>query len=203
MQINRTNEREVSMLSVIIATDESERALVGTLAALVPGATAGAIREVIVADKGSRDQTAEVADMAGCRILVSPAPLAGRLRAAAALARAAWLMFLRPGIAPDATWIPEVMRFVEQAELAGEADARTAVFSPGAAGGKIAGPLARLMFRTRPRPEQGLIIAKPRYEALGGHRDGATDCEADLLRRLSRRSIAVLRTPAIMVDWVN
>src|SRR6201987_5431549 len=98
-----------SMLSVIIATDESERALVATLAALVPGATAGAIREVIIADRGSRDQTAEVADIAGCRILVSPAPLAARLRAAAALARGDWLMFLQPGIAPDATWIPEVM----------------------------------------------------------------------------------------------
>src|SRR5215469_13070619 len=109
------------MLSVIIATNESERALVPTLAALVPGATAGAIREVIVADKGSRDQIAEVADVAGCRLLVTPAPLAGRLRAAAAVARAGWLMFLRPGIAPDATWIPEVMRFVEQAELAAHA----------------------------------------------------------------------------------
>src|ERR1700745_3973721 len=55
------------MLSVIIATDESERALVATLAALVPGATAGAVREVIVADKGSRDPTAEAAEHAGCR----------------------------------------------------------------------------------------------------------------------------------------
>ena len=189
------------MLSVIIATDESERALVGTLAALVPGATAGAIREVIVADKGSRDQTAQVADVAGCRIMISPAPLAGRLRAAAALARSSWLMFLRPGIAPDATWILEVMRFVEQAELAGEATARTAVFSPGAAAGNAGSPLGRLhsLFRTRPRPEQALVIAKRRYDSLGGHRDGVADCEADLLRRLAR-SITVLRTPAIMID---
>ena len=46
------------MLSVIIATQDSERALVPTLAALVPGATAGIVREVIVADGGSRDATA-------------------------------------------------------------------------------------------------------------------------------------------------
>src|ERR1043166_5650627 len=187
------------MLSVIIATDESERALVGTLAALVPGATAGAIREVIVADKGSRDQTAEVADVAGCRIMVSPAPLAGRLRAAAALARSAWLMFLRPGIAPDATWIPEVMRFVEQAELAGEREARAAVFSPGPLAGGAFNPLARLL-RRPPRPARGLVIAKRRDEGLGGHRDGLADCEADLLRRLGRSRIAVLRTPVIIVD---
>ena len=67
------------MLSVVIATHESERELLPTLAALVPGAAAGAVREVIVADAGSRDQTAEVADIAGCRVIVSPAPLGARL----------------------------------------------------------------------------------------------------------------------------
>ncbi len=50
------------MLSVIVATHESERALVPTLAALVPGATAGLLGEVVVADAGSRDATAEVAE---------------------------------------------------------------------------------------------------------------------------------------------
>ncbi|MBV8752505.1 MAG: glycosyltransferase [Hyphomicrobiales bacterium] len=188
------------MLSVIIATDESERALVATLAALVPGATAGAIREVIVADKGSRDQTAEVADVAGCRLLVTPAPLAGRLRAAAAVARARWLMFLRPGIAPDLTWIPEVMRFVEETELAGESRPRTAVFSRDLS--QAAKPLGRLQnfLRRRPQPEQGLLVAKRLYDSVGGHRDGVADCEADLLRRLGRKRITVLRTPAIMID---
>src|SRR5215831_15083468 len=187
------------MLSVIIATDESERALVSTLAALVPGATAGAIREVIVADKGSRDQTAEVADVAGCRLIVTPAPLAGRLRAAAAIARAAWLLFLRPGIAPDGTWIPEVMRFIEQAELSGP-ELRAAMFSPGLRAGM--GPLIRLqrLVQRGPRPEQGLIVAKRLYESVGGHRDGVADCEADLLRRIGRLRITVLRTSAIMID---
>ncbi len=61
------------MLSAIIATHESERALVPTLAALVPGATAGLLGEVIVADAGSRDATAEVADIAGCRFIASDA----------------------------------------------------------------------------------------------------------------------------------
>jgi glycosyltransferase involved in cell wall biosynthesis len=187
------------MLSVIIATDESERALVATLAALVSGATAGAIREAIVADKGSRDQTAEVADVAGCRLLVTPAPLAGRLRAAAAVARAAWLMFLQPGMAPDVTWIPEVMRFVEQTELVGQTNPRAAVFSPPALG--TAGPFARLkgLIWRGPKPEQGLVIAKRLYDSLGGHRDGVADCETDLLWRLGRRRIVVLRTAA-MVD---
>jgi len=111
-------------------------------------------------------------------------------------------MFLRPGTAPDATWIPEVMHFVEQAELAGEPEARAAVFSAGPSAGRGPGPLARWqrLFHPGPQPNQGLVIAKRRYDFLGGHRDGVADCERDLLRRLGRNRIAVLRTPAIMID---
>src|SRR5690349_20084907 len=104
------------MLSVVIATDESERLLVPTLAALVAGAAAGVVREVIIADKGSRDQTAAVADVAGCEIIVSQAALGARLRQAAAVARGQWLFFLRPGVVPDPGWVDEVMRFTTQAQ---------------------------------------------------------------------------------------
>src|SRR3954452_9319327 len=99
------------MFSVIIATHDSERALVPTLAALVPGAIAGIVREVIVADGGSRDKTEEVADIAGCRFFVSPAPTGARLKAAAAEARGDWLMFLNAGTVPGATWIDEAIAF--------------------------------------------------------------------------------------------
>ncbi len=93
------------MLSVVIATHDSERALLPTLAALVAGAAAGIVREVIVADAGSRDATAAIADGAGCRVLVSAQPRGARLKAAAEAARAPWLLFLRPGVVPDATWV--------------------------------------------------------------------------------------------------
>jgi len=93
------------MLSVIIATLESERALVQTLAALVPGATAGLLGEVIVADAGSKDATAEVADIAGCRFVSSTDVLGARLKAAAVSTRTPWLMFLRAGTVPEPGWL--------------------------------------------------------------------------------------------------
>ena len=71
------------MLTAIIATHESERRLVPTLAALVPAATAGVITEVIVADAGSSDDTAKVANYAGCRFISSLEPLGARLKSAA------------------------------------------------------------------------------------------------------------------------
>src|ERR1700692_1444428 len=71
------------MLSVIIATKDSERALVPTLAALVSGATAGMISEVLIADGGSRDDTAAVAEVAGCNFFVFDGTTARRLHPAA------------------------------------------------------------------------------------------------------------------------
>jgi glycosyltransferase involved in cell wall biosynthesis len=189
------------MLSVIIPTLDCERSLVPTLATLVPGAAVGTVRDVIVADGGSRDATLEVADIAGCEIMTSHAPLAVRLREATAKARASWVMFLKPGVVLDANWIDEVDRFVQQAEAHGVIDAPAAAFRAVAAQG-FARPLLaeawsslRLALGGRIAPEQGLIIPKVLYERLGRHRD-VQDPEADLLARLGRRRIVLLRSRA-------
>ena len=102
------------MLSVIIPTRNSEHALLPTLAALVSGATAGLISEVLVADGGSQDDTAVVADIAGCDFLALKEPLGHRLKMAAAKARAPWLMFIQPGTVLYAPWTDDAIRFVEQ-----------------------------------------------------------------------------------------
>src|SRR5262245_65921076 len=101
------------MLSVVIATHDSERSLLPTLAALVAGAAAGLVREVIVADAGSRDATAAIADGAGCRVLTSAQTRGARLKAAAASARAPWLLFLAHGTVPEATWIDDNRGYID------------------------------------------------------------------------------------------
>lgn len=181
------------MLTAIIATHESERALVPTLAALVPGATEGLLSEVIVADAGSRDATADVADIAGCRFIVSAGPLGTRLSTAAAEARTPWLLFLRAGVVPEPGWIAAAERFIGATGEAG----RAAVFRPhGIADllrpglGEIVS-LLRVTFGGGARPEQGLLIARRFYQSLGGH-PAEADAEAALLRKLGRRRIAML-----------
>ncbi len=193
------------MLTVIIPTHNSERALVSTLAMLVPGAMSGTVREVIVADDGSTDATSDVVDLAGCAIVVSKAPLAARLKSAAAAARGTWLMFLRPGVVLDAAGLEEVTRVVENAALRGRVDTHAAVFrraSPDAAAPlpwQIAGLIAAAL--RGPHPDQGLLISRQCYDRVGGHRADASDPERDLLRRLGRRRIVTLRTAAI--GWRN
>jgi hypothetical protein len=192
------------MLSVVIATENAERILVPTLAALVPGATAGIVREVIVADAGSIDATTMIADAAGCRIEVTAAPLGHRLRQAAANARAAWLLFLQPGAVPDWTWIEETRRFIEQAEMGGRADKRAAAFrrtseadTLGSAILETLGLIAAAL-GAPPRPQQGLLISKTLYERSGGHLGEDADPESKFLRRLGRRRIVMLRSRTMM-----
>ena len=188
------------MLSVIIASHESERALVPTLAALVPGATAGLLGEVVVADAGSRDATAEVADVAGCRFISSAEPLGARLKAAAASTRTPWLLFLRAGTVPETGWVTAADAFMQAADRLDDA-ARAAVFRPPGAADLLRPGFSELIAILRvalgggPKPEQGLLIARRFYDALGGHPEGA-DAEAALLRRLGRRRIAMLATGA-------
>jgi glycosyltransferase involved in cell wall biosynthesis len=158
------------MLTVIIPTLESERALVQTLSPLVAGATAGLIAEVIVADGGSRDATEEVAEIAGCRFLRSDAPAGVRLKEAAALARTPWLMFLRAGSVPEPAWVDAVQDFMR-------GDAQAASFR------RPAGGLFARLLAPRIQPEQGLLIAKRLYDSAGGH-PPREDAEAALLRGL-------------------
>ena len=185
-----------SMLSAIIAAHELERALVPTLAALVPGAAAGLLAEVVVADAASRDATAEVADIAGCRLVSSNDPVGTRLKAAAASTRSPWLMFLRAGAVPQAGWIDAADRFMQATDLLENA-ARAAVFRPLGPADYLRPSLAEIVALLRaslgggPGPDQGLLITRRFYDAIGGHSAGA-DAETALLRRLGRRRIAML-----------
>ena len=170
------------MLSVIIATLDSERAL-------------GLIREVLIADAGSRDETAAVADIAGCNFLTIEGPLGRRLKFAADQARASWLLFLRPGTVLDTPWIAEARNFTEQPPPS----ARAAVFrraAPSQSGLGEAFSLLVAALGATPRPQQGLIIAKDFYQAIGGHSAHARDPETDLLRRIGRRRVVTLSTSA-------
>ena len=187
------------MLSVIIATRDSERPLVRTLAALVPGATSGLITEVLIADGGSRDDTQAVADIAGCKLVVAEEALGRRLCLAAEAARAPWLMFLQPGVVLDTPWIGEIRSFVERPVREHQA----AVFRRARSGQSPFAEAAALVadsLGARARPEQGLVIAADFYQRTGGHSQQAQDPESELLRRIGGRRLARLSTRAFRIN---
>lgn len=92
------------MLSVLIETRNDEEALARTLASLIGGAVEGVVREVIVCDTGSTDQTHRVAEHAGCQYVASGGVVAGIRQA-----KGDWLLLLEPGARLVEGWIDEVV----------------------------------------------------------------------------------------------
>lgn len=183
------------MISIIIATLNCERALLPTLAALVPAAIDGLIREVIIADGGSCDGTARVADTAGCKFMSVDGALGRRLKTAASNARAPFLLFLQPGTILDAQWASEARSFLERPS----AQSRAAAFAR-AANTRGAFREAMLLLvaalGARARPQQGLLVAQKFYDALGGHSETAADPEVDFIRRIGRQRLITLTAKA-------
>lgn len=176
------------MLSVIIPTEGEETPVVATLAALVPGVTAGLIQDVVLVDRGETDTIARVADVAGCGYLVCRGSRAEALAAGVKEARAPWLMFLHPGTVPELSWIDETAQFIDR--IAQVPTPRAAILryarSPYADQGLRATVARTLRLLSGPSPDQGLVIARQHFEALGGYPAGRRDAERTLLRKLGR-----------------
>lgn len=193
------------MISVVIPTGEASKLLIPTLASLVPGAAAGLVREVLLVDSGGQPEVAEIADAAGCEYLEGPTDPGARLAAGAQAARAHWLLFLEPmGLLQDG-WTREVRSFTDQAERSGATGTRAATFRLALDGFGVSPRLKEAAavlghaLTGRPRPEQGLLIHRRFYEALGGHAPGPNPTRR-LLARVGRRRLVLLRSQMLLPE---
>ena len=188
------------MLSVIIPTEGVEQTAVATLAALVPGAAAGLVREVLLVDRSAGNVIERVADVAGCRFLKFEGTRAAALAAGAQKARAPWLMFLHAGAVLDSGWIEETTQFIQGVSASGRP--RAGIFR--SARSPYAEPRLRDGFKfvvrmiAGPSAEQGLLISRDHYDRLGGYRPDSRRSEARLLRQLGRASRTMLRSRIII-----
>lgn len=193
------------MLSVVIATHNSERELVPVLSALVPGVTAGVLRDVALVDNGSTDDTAAIADAAGCTFLHAVSDVGVRLKQGAAQSRGRWLLFLAPQSLLEEGWVREVANFIETAERRGQADRVAGTFRLAVDGYGLRPRLGEAMAAARlallglPQPTQGLLISRKHYERLGGHPSGVR-AERRLAARIGRRHIHLLRAHVLLPD---
>ena len=159
------------MLTVLIETRNHEEALARTLASLVPGAVEGVVREVIVCDRGSTDQTHHVAEHAGCHYIAT-----GGIAAGIRQARSEWLLVLEPGARLLEGWGDDVGAHVAKQTMAARFT-RSRAHRPRF--------LARIFSGNRALAE-GLVITKRQALALSRT---AGDAEA-LARGLSTNRLA-------------
>ena len=192
------------MISVIIPTENSEFDLAHALAALVPAAAEGVVREVAVIDGGSTDNTAKVADAAGCSFVAHKGPRSERLSHGASIARRGdWLLFLQPETLLESGWHHEAQAFIERAARAPNGLKTVAAFrlryESFGLGPRLSEKAAALRSQLLGMPygNQGLLISRQFYEALGGHQPLPELEDLDLAKRIGRGRMVFLRAAAV------
>lgn len=190
------------MISVVIPTLSAEAGLPACLAALVPGMVDGLVREVIVVDGGSTDRTVEIADHAGVDVVCAPAPGRGaQLALGASKARHPWLLFLHADTVLGDGWVREVRTLIDRIANGDSSDTaaafRFALDDEGLKPRLLEAAVAlRCALFKLPYGDQGLLISRRRYDALGGFKPLKLMEDVDLVRRIPRRERVMLRTSA-------
>src|SRR5258707_15693938 len=108
-------------LSIVIPVRDAATFLPSCLGALEEGRSCGLVREIIVVDGGSRDDTPARALALGARLLVAPAGRGAQLAAGAASASGAWLLFLHADTILPPDWPASVAAFLDVKENAARA----------------------------------------------------------------------------------
>ncbi len=190
------------MISVIVPPANSERLLPRCFDSLIAAAVRGVVREVIVADGGSGDETLAIADAAGAHILHCGTARSQQFVDGAAKAKSDWLLFLHPGTALEAGWEIEAESFIDQAAME-RPRAAYFRFALEDFGGEARRAEAKAALRTAlfalPYGNQGLLIPRRLYQKIGGYRLLARMEDADIVRRIGRRRLVGLRARAINV----
>lgn len=163
------------MLTVLIETKNDEEALARTLASLIGAAVEGIVRDVIVCDRGSTDQTHRVAEHAGCRYLAEVG-----IAAAIAQAKGEWLLMLEPGARLTEGWTEAVAGHVAKMSM-------PARFSRSRGDRR---PLFGRIFVPPTALAEGLVIRKGQAIALS---KSAASAEAIARGLASRRLAAEIR----------
>jgi rSAM/selenodomain-associated transferase 2 len=190
------------MISVVIPTLNASAELTATLTALVPATVQGLIREVIIADGGSSDATAEIADVAGANFICGESGRGAQLAAGADEARSKWLLFLHADTVLQTGWESEAAKFMERVDMGDR--------SPSAAAFSFAlddfGAMPRMLevivglrcaLFNLPYGDQGLLIPKQLYNSIGGYHPLPLMEDVDLVRRLGRKRLVMMRTKAV------
>jgi len=187
------------MISVVIPTLNAARTLPGALAPLVEGAACGLIRQVVVCDGGSEDETLDIADAAGCDIVSSARGRGTQLRAGAAVARADWLLFLHADTMMSAGWMEAARGFVTSPDATRRAAAFRLAFDDDSAAARRVVFWARLRAKLLKLPygDQGLLLSRAFYDELGGYADIPLMEDIDIVRRIGAQRLRLLEVDAV------
>ncbi|MBI3982842.1 MAG: TIGR04283 family arsenosugar biosynthesis glycosyltransferase [Gemmatimonadetes bacterium] len=185
-------------LSVVIPT-LNEGATLPLLLSDLGTLSTGTSTEIVVADGGSSDDTVRCARAADAIVITTPPGRARQLNAGARATRSAWLLFLHAD-----SRLHEEARRALRAALADSNAMEAAVFrfavdlpSPWRQLTEL-GQVLRERLLDLPYGDQGMLIRRELFEAVGGYPDIPIMEDVAMMEALRRR-VVIRRLPAALV----
>jgi rSAM/selenodomain-associated transferase 2 len=186
------------VLSIVIPTLNAGRTLGATLASLAEARAAGLACEIIVSDGASTDGTAQIAVAAKARLIVGAKGRGIQLAAGAKAATGQWLMFLHADTCLAAGWPAAVAGFCAAEDTGRAAYFRLVLDDPGAPARRVETLVRwRCAVLALPYGDQGLLLSRRTYDAVGGFRPLPLMEDVDMVRRLGRRHLVALDHAAV------
>ena len=175
--------------SALIPTLNAAATLPATLAAL-----RGSVAEIIISDGGSTDRTREIASEHGALVIPAARGRGVQLRAAAEAATQPWLLALHADTKPGPGWQAAIADFIARPAVAAEAGYfRFTLNDPAPEARRLEAMVAwRCHWLGLPYGDQGLLIGRDFYRALGGYEAIPLMEDVALIRRIGRKRLVAL-----------
>src|SRR5262249_3287506 len=161
----------------------------------------GIVREVMVVDAGSTDHTRAIAENAGATVLMSERGRGRQLALGASRARFGWMLFLPADTVLEPGWEREGAAVVERIDAGAPPTAAAFRFALDDIGARprILEQLVALRCAVLRLPygDQGLLVPRTLYQEVGGYRHLPLMEDVDIVRRLGRRRVHLLRARAV------
>lgn len=191
MVLQPQSPASLSALGIVIPALNAAAGLADCLEAL-----AGRAGDIVVVDGGSRDATRAIALAHGARLVDSPAGRGRQLAAGALAVRGDWLLFVHADTVLQPGWADAVAEF-----LPGPTDRAGyfhLAFDQQGVGPDLVSRLAngRARLLGLPYGDQGLLLHRDFYQALGGYPDEKLMEDVILVRRIGRGRLTLLPATA-------
>jgi rSAM/selenodomain-associated transferase 2 len=161
------------------------------------------VSRIIIADGGSDDGTDQLAGECleqglPVSLITAPRGRGPQLRAGAEQAESDWLLFWHADTLPAGDWMAALTSFMATARP-GEAGHFRLRLDDGAPAARRVERLANWRSRTfgLPYGDQGLLIRRADYEAIGGYRPLPLMEDVDIVRRIGRVNMRELPADAV------